>query len=622
MGWGSLGSQAQIAVRLMLLGGPEYVGKLKAAAGATTSLAKATFVSGQAMRTASKNTWLQNQALYTFRRYAFFGTLAVTALAIGVVKLGYSYLATRDSARAALKPIFQDQQRLNNELDRLFTLSKYSPFVLKDMTDALRVMYPSLHGAGLGVSEMNQLLLSMTNILSQSGRTTPRALAQISYAIQHMLYQGRLTGRLTQSLAAAGVPVPELLARLGYAHANLSSIARLNISPQNVIKALTEMGQEGIFKNAAQRVALRSFPGMLQVLQDSLSKLIGTFSEGTYNRVKANMFSLVGPGGFLDRLGNAKNGTQAILMLSNALTGSGAAGKGLLMLLGLLKQLVVIFTTGVIPAFGIALAVLLPFAAALWPLNVVLGFLADNIWIVKYALVPLAAWFIITHTAMLGLWITSKLLTIAMFGETAAVKKLAIILFTTAGRMRILNTLTRLWIVLTKGEILVTTFYGVVATKSYTSVELAVIRARTAVIAMGLAARGSWLAMLGPIGLVIAGLILIIKYHNQIKDSFSGGHGVTGVGTRLVGGAGGGGQYTGGGIAGNFLSAHLGVPGSITGAHKVKQPNAIAVGAVDPVANFDQWSESQKTVVHQLVVDRKVLAEAVARENQDRQARR
>lgn len=609
MGWGSLGSSTQIAVRLMLLGGPQYSAQLKTAAAQTMALGRATLTTGRAMHTASKNTWIQNQALYTFRRYAFFGTLAITALAVGVAKLGYSYLATRDSARAALSPIIHGTVALNKELDSLFKLSKYSPFILKDMTDALRVMYPSLHGAGLGISEMNSLLLSMTNILSQSGRTTPKALSQISYAIQHMLYQGRLTGRLTQSLAAAGVPVPELLARLGYAHANLSSIARLNIAPQNVIRALTEMGQAGIFKDAARRQALRSLPGMFQVLKDSLSQLIGTASEGTYNRFKANMKELVGPGGFLDRLGSAKNGSQAIMMLSNSLTGSGLAGTALLMLADTLRQIVRVFVNGVIPAFRLGLVALLPFIPILFVVNRGLEFLADHAWIVKYALAPLAAAFIYTHTAMLAFWVTSKLITIATFGNAMAFKKVLV------------------WLVA----------YAL-GTNTATVANAGLI---SSLAALRFVALSTWISMLGPLALVAAALYLIIRYHERIAEltlSIGGSRKPTAqevsdkphhsalhnfwrslidVGHSRTPGLAAGGTILRSGTT--MVGEH--------GPEILNLPRGSSViplskSAVQPIDFSSVGSGDGSPKIFQLVVDRKVLAQAVAREGEDRKALR
>lgn len=527
MGWGSLSSGQRIEILIQFLGGPQYRAQVNQAALSTRRLGGATAATGLAMRTASRRTAIMSQALYTFRRYAFFGTVAALGLVAGLLKLGYTYLATRDSARAALSPIFKSTKAMNDELNYLFKLSKYSPFVLKDMTDALRVMYPSLHGAGMGVKGMNGLLLSMTNILSQSGRTTPAALNRISYAIQHMIYSGRLTGRLVQSLAAAGVNVPELLQRLGIAHANLSSISRLNISPQSVIKAITEMGQSGIFKGAAERIAMQSLPGMLQVLRDSLSQFMGIFLSGGYDRFKKQLGSLIGRGGLLDKLSNIKTnaGPQAALMaLSTALTGTSGLGQGALLLAHIFGNIGNIFIHSVVPAFVIGLHALALFLPVLYPLNFALGILAHHATIVKWVLVPLAAWFVITHGAMLGMWAGGKLLNIMMFGNIAAIRKWIAILMVSEGRVATMASLTRLWTLATKGDILVrNASTGAIRrqTVGFTRLEKIVILTRARIVSLAVATWGLIASMWasataayaesGAIG-VLVGALTILKW--------------------------------------------------------------------------------------------------------------
>lgn len=633
MGWGTLGSQQRIAVLLQLLGGPEYTTMMRKAAASTVSLARATIGAGLASRTASQRTWLQNQALYTLRRYAFYATLAVSALAVGLFKLGYAYLATRDSARAALSPIFSSTQALTDELNYLFKLSKYSPFVLKDMTDALRVMYPALHNAGMGVGDMNSLMLALTNILSASGKTTPAALGRISYAIQHMLNQGRLTGRLVQSLASAGVPVNLLLKQLGVARENISNIARLNISPNSVIAALIQVSKtNSYFKDAAARLALRSFPGMLQVMRDSLSQFMGVFLGGAYNNFKGRLLGLIGPGGIMDQLSKARNGKQGILALSDILTGSSGMGKGVILLVSVLKSLGAVFITSVIPAFVIAAHSLIVFWPILQLLNIGLGFLAKHAWLVKYALVPLAAWFIITHSAMIGMWAISRLLTIATFGlvtaldfETAALKLMyAWDLVVTAAT----------WL-FTAGTNAATAATGLLT---------------TALGAERVAAVSAWAATLGPIALVAAGLAivagwlyLIITRWKEVKNSFGGLPGAiahpvrefnnpppkgnqsflnsmwfgSGAGNIIPFAAKGGTiTHSGSVVVGDAGPELLNLP---TGA----SITPLSRNSVTPIGGLgDIAGGNGQPIVIQLVLDRKIVAEAVAREKQDKEARR
>lgn len=682
MGWGSLNSQQRIAVMLQLLGGPQYRAELAGAAAGTARLGGATRATGLAMRTASQRTFLMNQALFTMRRYAFYGVAAILTLSAGLIKLGYSYLSTRDSATAALKPIFRDSKALNRELDYLFQLSKYSPFVLADMTTALRVMYPALHSSGMGVKDMNDLLLAMTNILSASGKTTPAALSRISYAIQHMINQGRLTGVLVRSLSSAGVPVNLLLKQLGVAGTNLSNIARLNISPNSVIAAIIKLSQTNrYFKDAAARLAMKSFPGMLQVMRDSLSQFMGVFLGSTYDKFRNKLSGLISKGGLLDQLGKAKP-HQAIMILSTALTGNTGLGRGLELLASLTKNVALVFTNILVPAFVMGAHSLILFYPILFTVNTLLGYLAHHAWLVKYVLVPLTAWFILTRSAMLGMYLGGKLLNIMLIGNIKFLWRWFFILRAVEGRTATMLVLTRLWSAALKGQIIWTTATGartVALASNMTKLERIIIATRMNIIklvgwiiatsgafwtwltttyaasgAMGvlrgaltavkIAAIEAWAATLGPIAIITAAVIvlaawlyLVVTRFDQIKKGFGSlprtiAHPVREIQNNpnknepfwrglLRGQL--GGSFAEGGITSGGWSL-VGEKGpEVLNLPRGSQITPLTNKAVTPIGSLSAIGAGDgRPIVVQLHVNRRVLAEEVVRAKQDTEARR
>jgi tape measure domain-containing protein len=348
MPFGSLSAEQRAVVLLQLKGAAQYATQMGRAALQTGRLALATGKTGFAMQNAAKKTWLMNQATFTLRRYTFYATLALTTAAAAAIKLGVSYLSSMQTARVALRPVFNDQQALNNELRQLFILGKYSPFVLADMTTAFRVMYPALHTAGLGVDYMNKVLKAMVDALSFAGKTSPAALNRVSYALQHMLFQGRLTGRVVQQLGQLGVPVMPILNRyLGITADQLHNIAALNISPQSFLNAFVNfVNTTPGYRGAALRLSLQSFHGLLQVTRDSLSQIIGVLLRPAFAGGQSWLFNIAKPGGPLDRLSNISTagGFSAVIMsLSRMLTGNGMAGRGILLFTDTLHNLWRIF---------------------------------------------------------------------------------------------------------------------------------------------------------------------------------------------------------------------------------------------------------------------------------------
>src|SRR6516164_987443 len=142
--FGALSSAHQILVLLALKGGPEYAAKMEAATAETNMFGRALVKNAAAMRLNTERTWMQNQALFTARRYLFYTTLAVTGLAFAVARLGFQYQNTIQTAKVALGTILPKKQ-LDDVLSQLYKISTLSPFLFQDTVQAFRMLYPAFH---------------------------------------------------------------------------------------------------------------------------------------------------------------------------------------------------------------------------------------------------------------------------------------------------------------------------------------------------------------------------------------------------------------------------------------------------------------------------------------------
>ena len=188
----------RLRVLLLLEGAQAYVSQMHRASAATLSLARENRRLALSAQAATKHTWLQNQALFTMRRYAFYATLGVTALALSVAKLGFTYNNAMQTTRVALQPVFKNSQALNEELNSLFIIAAKSPFLFKDTVVAFRQMYAAFKPLGFSAQFTNQTIQTLIDSLSYAGRTTPSALNRVSVALQHMAFMGRPMARTNQ----------------------------------------------------------------------------------------------------------------------------------------------------------------------------------------------------------------------------------------------------------------------------------------------------------------------------------------------------------------------------------------------------------------------------------------
>jgi tape measure domain-containing protein len=288
-------SAEEVVVLARLAGTRQFVANAQADTAAMEEMKVASEGVGRSFSRTTRHGFLMNQMLFTTRRIMFGTTLGLLAVSAAVVKLGWSYNSSMQQASVALRGFFPTQQAVNDELDRLFQIAKYTPFTFKDATLAFRSLYPPLSKLGVSAGTVNDTILAMANGLSVAGRVSPAALNRVSVALQHMAFQGHLTGQTVNQLARDGINISDVLKKeLGLTENQLHNVGKLGIPAMTVLKAINHyMLNEPGYKNAALRQSLMTFHGLWTTMLDSLSQVMGIVEKGIFSKLQDKLMRLV-----------------------------------------------------------------------------------------------------------------------------------------------------------------------------------------------------------------------------------------------------------------------------------------------------------------------------------------
>jgi hypothetical protein len=277
MGFSALSAAQRLIVELAVKGGPAASAAMNTFTGSVNRANMAITRNAAASRVATKNSLMFQQAVFTARRYMFYGTAAAIGLGAAVVKLGVSYNMASQEARVALQPVLGATGQLNEEMGKLFHLAAFSPFQFKDVTVAFRQMFAGFHTLGFSIDFTNQTMQALVDSLSYAGKTTPAALNRVSVQLQHMAFVGRPTGQIITNLARDGLPIFAALHKvLKLNDDQIKNIANSGITAQQVIGALNKYVQTTAgYSGAALRIQTKTLIGAWTTFKDLLSQGAG-----------------------------------------------------------------------------------------------------------------------------------------------------------------------------------------------------------------------------------------------------------------------------------------------------------------------------------------------------------
>lgn len=284
-------NENEILILTRLLGAREFVAAADAEAASVTRLGEASELTGRRFEHANRRGFLFNQTLFTMRRLVYGATFALLGSGIAATKWGFDYNNAMQTARVALNPFFQDQQQLNQSLQRLWTIAKFSPFQIKDMTTAFRALYPAFSALGIPANQVIDMIEAITNGLAIAGKVTPQNLNRATMALQHMAFQGRLTGRLVNQLGSDGIPIFTILSKeLGVTADQMHQIGALGIPASVAMRAIIHyMKTTPGYAGAAQKQSLRTLTGIWSTFKDNMSALMGSLEKGFFGRIQHNL---------------------------------------------------------------------------------------------------------------------------------------------------------------------------------------------------------------------------------------------------------------------------------------------------------------------------------------------
>jgi len=276
----------EVIILARLTGERQVIAGAEAMALSMEELGVETTAVGTAMKRTAERSWLMNQALFTMRRLTYGVSLALIAGGVEAFRWGFQFDDAMKQANISLIRMLPSQQAVNQELHELFNMAKFSPFTFKDMTLAFRNMYLGMHTLGISAETVNTTMQSVIDVLSAGGRTTPASLNRVTYALQHMAYQGYLTGQVVNQLGRDGIPMNAILQKeFGLTGEQIHNISKLGIPTLVFLQRFNDyIKNNPAINGAARRQAMGSFQGLFQQFRDSMSQIMGAAESGFFKK--------------------------------------------------------------------------------------------------------------------------------------------------------------------------------------------------------------------------------------------------------------------------------------------------------------------------------------------------
>ena len=286
MAFSSLSQSARARILLELKGAAKYVADATKASLATQRLAMATKEQEVASTRATRATFLHAQAIYTLRRYAFYGTLALVGIGAAALRMGFNFDTAMQTTTVSMEKFVGGMQNARKEANYLYVLAAKTPFEFTDLSLAARRLLPAFNG---NLQQTNEILVTIGDALAGFGITSASALQRSTLAIAHMMNIGRLTGQVLYQMARDNIPMQKALEQaFGATGLQIKeAVARGAISAQDAITALNRYisNPANGFHNAAQRLGLRTLQGNFTTFHDLVAASFGSAEMGGFTSI-------------------------------------------------------------------------------------------------------------------------------------------------------------------------------------------------------------------------------------------------------------------------------------------------------------------------------------------------
>lgn len=277
----SASENATIWIRLS--GDRQVAAGLTADAAAVSRLGRASKEAGIQAEIAGVKQWFHNQALFTLRRLAYAGTLAVLALGSAAVIMGFKFNASMESNKLAMTQFLGSEKLASRELEYLFDIAKYTPFEFSNVTDAARRFL----AFGYTLQETNKYLNVIGDTVAAFGGGAENIMRMV-LVFGQIKASGRLLGQDMLQLQQQGIPTIKILQeQLHLSGKALARIGDLSIPASVGIPALMR-GMNQLFGGAARKQA-QTFTGQISTLHDNISQLFGGMTQNLFNTARTGL---------------------------------------------------------------------------------------------------------------------------------------------------------------------------------------------------------------------------------------------------------------------------------------------------------------------------------------------
>ena len=373
-------------------------------ASALRGLRRETDLVGTSMSTASRRSFLMNQALFTARRVIYSTTLAMGVLGGAAATLGLKFNANMEQNRIAFKFLLGSERAANQELAALYELAAKTPFEFADLTMAARKFL----GVGLSVRQTNRYLTAAADAVAAMGGGSD-VISGVVRAFSQITTRGKVMGEELNQLAERGIPAYRILREeLGLTGDQIARVGELGIPANVAIEALTR-GMERRFRGASAELS-KTVAGQLSTLRDYSRQLFGEILMAPFQMARGRLPAITNTVKLMAEAMRGEGFMAMVRVLDNSVGASGRLTMAFERLIQSGRDVATIFSTAIWPSMVLAFRISLVFAPLVLALAGLLGLLADHGEYLVVVVKLLTLWWIKNKVALMAvaLWTAIK----------------------------------------------------------------------------------------------------------------------------------------------------------------------------------------------------------------------
>lgn len=236
----------------------------------------------KSMARARRRTFLMNQALFTLRRFSFYATIGLGALAGAAVKMGLAFNMSMEQNQIAMKLFLGSEKAATAELDYLYQLAAKTPFEFEQVVAAERRFL----AFGFSVKEAREALSVIGDVAAGLGGDPASNIERLVLVLGQVRATGRVLGQDMLQLQQLGINTNRIFQEeLGITQDQLKNgIGELQISSEVAIPALIR-GMDKQFHGMAVEQS-KTLTGMITTLHDYTAQLMGALTMPVFDRLR------------------------------------------------------------------------------------------------------------------------------------------------------------------------------------------------------------------------------------------------------------------------------------------------------------------------------------------------